>query len=83
MNSCSSVVVYNAYTLLTMCHGNNNKLKIHPKGMATFKKIITSVPGTETQLKICILIDENKSPWKPIPFLIIEIWEFWMNWSVY
>ena len=21
-----------------MCHGSNNKLNIHPKGMATFKK---------------------------------------------
>ena len=39
----TALLLYNACTLLNMmeiCVTNNNKLKIHPRGMATFKKII-------------------------------------------
>ena len=37
----TALLLYNACTLLNMmeiCVTNNNKLKIHPRGMATFKK---------------------------------------------
>ena len=36
----SALLLYNAYTLLSMeiCVTNNYKLKIHPNGIATFKK---------------------------------------------
>ena len=37
----TALLLYNACTLLNImeiCVRNNNKLKIHPRGMATFKK---------------------------------------------
>ena len=42
----TALLLYNACTLLNMmeiCVTNNNKLKIHPRGMATFKKKICLV----------------------------------------
>ena len=47
----TALLLYNACTLLNMmeiCVTNNNKLKIHPRGMATFKKIVQSTSEIQT-----------------------------------
>ena len=41
IDTVTALLLYNACTLLKMmeiCVTNNNKLKIHPRGMATFQK---------------------------------------------
>ena len=54
----TALLLYNACTLLNMmeiCVTNNNKLKIHPRGMATFflkKKDVMVVTSFKVQLKI-------------------------------
>ena len=45
IKTVTALLLYNARTLLKLmeiCVTNNNKIKIHPRGMATFKKRLKS-----------------------------------------
>ena len=67
----TALLLYNAYTLHNMmeiCVTNNNKLKIHPRGMATLKKLLLckifckdlNSSNNRIQLHVETLIPQNK-----------------------